>query len=437
MESLVTLENLLDLLNSKATEVLSESESWLVDALGYETRAALKKQKAAQTEKEQLKKDALAFKISKLKREPDAQYGDALNRLVCQTANQMGEEGETAENSKGRMVEADKRTREQLESGINDVDIEDYLTDKVRRQLETRLQNYHKMGFSRLKSEEKAADFAGFMFEVNSRKTNEVWQGKKKKLEDVVIAGLQGEVVDLVSILCCINEYDLNGHYTLVPEIDAYQKNPKLEPIPLIIDELAQMVDFFAFYTICAKMNIYISDTDYTECRQCGPVTTENLSNLRDYLQNLGNYIEKFDGKVTVEPVSKITHSEPLYQEVYTRVFELVRFDDQDFSKEWGRAFEEAVGKMVESQRKKKFLADELIEPESREIIKRIWSTGAAQGAIFGNMSERVIFISTERKERDQNYIIDRETRDQFVPVLYILQAADKWTRKLLQMNAA
>lgn len=436
-ESLTTLNILLDSLSAKRLETLPESEAWLVDALGYETRAALKKQGAAKIEKQQLKKDALAFKISKLKKESDSTYGDALNRLVCQIADKIGEEAGTPTGGRGNMAEADRLAREQVENGIDDHDIEEYLTEKSRKQLETRLQNYYKIGFSKLQNEEKATDFACLIFEIDSRKTNETWQGKKKKFEDAVIAGLQGEVVNLVSILCCINEFDLNGRYTLVPNIDAYRRNPKLEPIPLIIDELAQIADFFTFYTVAAKMNIYVSDTDYAECRQCGPITQENLDNLVDYLKNLEKYVEKFNGKVVVEPISKVTCADPFYQEVYQRISELVRFDDQDFSKEWGRAFEEAVGKMAESQRKKKFLADELIGPESREIIKRIWSTGAAQGAVFGNMPGRVVFVSTERKERDQNYIIDKETRDQFVPVLYILQAADKWTRKLAQYYTA
>lgn len=433
-ESLVMLENLLDLLNSKIAEVLSESESWLVNALGYETRAALKKQKTAQAEKEQLKKDAFAFKISKLKREPDAQYGDVLNKLVCQTADQMGEGWEGTENSKGKMAEADRRTREKIESDLDDSDIENFLTEKAKKQLETRLQNYYKMGLAKLQNEEKAVDFAGFMFEVDSRKTNEVWQGRRKRLEDILTRGLNGESVELVSMFCTINKYDFNGHYTLIPDLYSYQQQDdvQLEPVPLIMEELAQVVKFFQFYRINTSMTVYVSDADYIESKQCGPVTEENLQNLHLYLQNLKDYVVAQNFPMKVMFISEATQNNITYEESKTRIWENVStMGNPNFAKEWSKSFEEDLQKRIESQRKRKFFPESEIEKETLDIVKKIWSVNGAQGTFLGTLPENTIMISTERRERDQNYIIDQETRDQFIPVLYILHAADRWTRKV------
>ncbi|MFH0936972.1 MAG: hypothetical protein V1808_01620 [Candidatus Daviesbacteria bacterium] len=438
-ENLTTLDNLSGFLKSQGSETQSESNIWLVDTLNYETRAALKKQAAAQKEKEQLKRETFTFKISKFKKEPDSKYGDALNRLVCQMADKMEEEGKIPKNGKGKMAEADRATREQAERDLDEQDIEEYLIEKARKQLETRLQNYYKVGLAKLQNEKKAADFAGLMFEIDSRKTNEVWQGRQKRLEDIVIRGLKDETVELVSMFCTINNYDFNGHYTLVPDIYAYQKqnDQQLEPVPLIIDELAQVAKFFQFYGINAPMTIYISDADYIESRQCGPVTESNLQNLQLYLQNLKDYLVLQHFPMKVMFISEATRNNSAYEESKARIWENVStMKNPNFLKEWSKSFEEDLLKRTESQRKRKFFPESDIERETLEIVKRIWSVNGAQGTFLGTLPENTIMISTERRERDQNYIIDQETRDQFIPVLYILHAADKWTRKVIQNNA-
>lgn len=67
----------------------------------------------------------------------------------------------------------------------------------------------------------------------------------------------------------------------------------------------------------------------------------------------------------------------------------------------------------------------------SLRIAKNIWAVNAAQGAIFSQMGANTILLSTEKRARDQNYVINSETAQDFPPVLYILSAAEKWNRKL------
>ncbi len=429
----ISLESFLEFLKSKETESQSESNIWVVNALGYESRGALRKQISAKKKKEQISQEASVFKSNKLKKEPDNKYGDVFNKLVYELADKLEAENGSPDIDKRRwLAQADRTVREQISRKLSDSDIEDCLADRAKKQLIARLESYFKTGMDKLQDEQKAAVFTSIMFEIDSRKTNETWQGKNKKLEDAVAAGLQGEQLNLTSIFCCINDFDLEGHYNLAPDLFAYQKNAKLEPIPLIIDELVLIARFFNHYGINSHVTIYVSDADYLECHQFGPVTKENLMNLDTYIQNLNDYVGRFDGLVTVVRILQVTSDNPLYQEVKARVYKNVdTFADPKFAKEWNNAFKEAVDKMTESQKKRKFFTLDRVEGESREILKRIWSVNAAQGAFLGSLPGNTVLVSTETKERDQNYVIDRETRDEFVPVLYILQTAKNWTRKL------
>ena len=435
-DEVMSLETFLEFLKAKTAEAETESDFWVINTLSYEARAALRRQIAVQEEKERLSREVLAFKINKLKKEPDQQYGDVFNKLVCQMADKMEIEGGIFDGSKGRLIEAEQAIREQITNELNDQDIEEYLTEKTRRQLETRLRNYFRTGMAKLQDERKASTFASLMFEIDSHKTNEVWQGRKKKLEDVIARGLNGEMVNLVTLLCTINKYDFNGHYTLVPDIFAYQEtnDQQLDPIPLIINELAQVVKFFQSYGINAPMTIYVSDVDYTESKQCGPVTEDNLHNLQLYLQNLKDYLVSQNYPMSVMFISEATQNNSAYEESKARIWEKVStMKDLKFLKEWGRAFEEDLLKRIESQRKRKFFPESDIEVKTLEMIKRIWSVNGAQGTFFGTLPGNTVLVSTERRERDQNYVIDDETRDQFIPVLYILHAADNWTRNIAQ----
>lgn len=430
------LEKLMELLGIKKEEAKMDNDLWVVETLGYEARAASRRKAAAHDEKDRISTESVSFKIGRFKKEPDEKYGDTFNRLVCEMADKMDAEGVVVEDGKNKMAEAERIIKKQIAGDLSDKDIEAYLADRIKQQLEARLQNLCRSGFAKLQDKEKAETYAALMFEIDSRKTNDVWQGKTKKLEDVIARGLKGETVNLVTMFCTINNYDFNGHYTLVPDIFAYQKinDQQLEPVPLIINELAQVARFFQFYGINAPMTIYVSDADYIESKQCGPVTENNLQNLQLYLQNLKDYLVSQNFPMSVMFISEVTQNNAAYKESKARIWENVStMKNPKFLKEWRKAFEEDLLKRVESQRKRKLFPESDIETETLEIVKRIWSVNGAQGTFLGTLPENTLLISTERRERDQNYVIDGETRDQFVPVLYILQAADNWTRKIVQ----
>lgn len=418
------IPDFLELLKTGESDAHSESDFWILDTLGYETRAAAKKVTAAKTEKDRLIKETFKFKISNIKHQPDEEYGDAYNRLVSQLADQTGMP----------MREADKNVQEKIEEELSDEDVEAYLADTIKQNLETRLRNYYKSGLNRLQDPEKAGVFTVVMFELDARKTNEIWQGRRKKFEDILARGINGETIDLVSILCTINQYDFKGHYTLVPDIFAYKKEDdvQLEPVPLIIDELAQVVGFFKFHGINAPMTLYVSDADYTESKQCGPVTEANLQNLQEYMQNLRKYLADRNLPLSLVFMTEATMNNPDYQASKGRIYaNLTKWDDPAFTKEWSKPFEEDRAKRLESQKKRGFFSEADVEGETLEIVRRIWSVNGGQGTYFGILPENIIMVSTERRERDQNYTIDLQTREQFIPVIYILHAADKWTRKI------
>lgn len=314
---------------------------------------------------------------------------------------------------------------------IDDQSIEEYLYQKGIAQKIKNLESFLAVGLEKFGDPQEVVAFTALRFEIEEGKTDDIWG--RKKFQEIIEVGLKGESINLITMLCCINQFDLAGGYTLAPDLFAYLKNPKLEPVPLIVDELISVVQFFEYYGIKTTLTIYISDTDYTEIGQFGPVNEANLKNLQEYLVNLKNYVAAKRPDVKVLPISSLTDNNSLYQEVKTRVLgNVAAFKNQDFAREWYRKFEDAFERVTESQVKRKLFPKNEIRRKSLEITRKIWAVNAAQGAVFGTLGPNTIVISTERRERDQNYIIDKTSRENFPPVIYILRAAEMWNRKLI-----
>lgn len=404
-------------------------QKWVANTLGYETRAAVRRQIKAKQEKEKLRQETLSSKIQQLKRASDPQYKDAFNKMVSQKLDEVERTSEVPAGQSG-LAYAETIVRKELESSIGDEELERFLYQKLKEQKERGLSNILQRGITQLKDQQKALDFAAIMFEVDQRKTENTWQNKR--FEETIMAGLKGEAVNLISMVCCINQFNPDGSYTPVPDLFAYNKNPKLEPVPLIIDELVLVTDFLKFYGVNSTITIYISDTDYTEIGQFGEITKENLENLNAYLENLKRYASSKSPNLQIVPISALTANNPAYDQVKARVLQNVtEFSDPDFSREWYQKFEDASEKVRESQLKRKLFPSEQIIRKSQEITRNIWAVNAAQGVVFGNLGPNTILVSTERRERDLNYAIDKSARANFPPVIYILKAAEQWNRKL------
>ena len=278
-------------------------------------------------------------------------------------------------------------------------------------------------------------NFAALIYELDRRKTDDTWE-QKNKLQEVIRRGLSGEKIDIVTMLCTINEFDYQGGYNLNPDLFAYQKNPKVEPVPLIIDEMASIVRLFQYYGINCSLNAYVADTDYTEIGANGPVIDSNISNLQEYLKNLKDYICKFDGLVFVDAISSITDNSPIYQDVKVRVLNLVtKRRDVDFNRIWGQKWEDDVERRCETFGKKKLYSVSDVRKKSLEVAQNIWAVNAAQGAVFSNLGPNTILLSSERRSRDANYVVDNQTTANFPPVLYILNAAENWNRKIIDKS--
>lgn len=401
----------------------------MVSNLGNEARAAQRKKQKARESKAALIRETLLFKIKRLKATSDEKFGDRFNFLVCTKLDELESEGLVFLQGQSRLAIAQKIVEGQLEEEIGDSDLENYLTDKIRGQEKKKLAKLLESGCEFLGNEEKAICFTAVMFEIKERQTDAIWQ--ERKLREIIAAGLNGEEINLISVLCCINQFD-QSNYTLVPNLQAFQDNPKLEPVPLILNELIQVKKLLESQEIKVKLTIYVADTDYTEIGQFGEVTKANLENLETYLDNLNAFLNQRDPETQILPISQLTDGNPLYEEVRLRVLEkVIGFKDQDFTQRWYKKFETAVERVTESQGKRKLFSSRNLRKKALEITRRIWAVNAAQGAIFAQLSKNTILISTERRERDQNYVIDKKTGDIFPPVLYILRAAENWNRKL------
>lgn len=406
------------------------NNQWVVNTLSFEVRSAIKRKAQSIKEKDRLKAEALDDKIRKMKNIPDEQYGDSFNKAVCIRLDELEASG-GVDGQSNKLAFTERLIKQELLEGLDNIQLEEYLQQKISEQKKKKITNSLQKGIELLGDSEKALKFTGLMFELNIRQTDQTWN--LRKFEEVIVSGLRGENINLISMLCCINQFDYQGSYTLVPELNAYQSNPNLEPIPLIIDEMAKVVELFKFYGLGSRLTMYVADTDYTEIGQYGEVTEDNLKNLSQYLTNLKRYLARYPD-VTVLPISEITSNNQMYQEVKARVLANVKsFKDTDFSREWYGKFEDAFERVTESQIKKRLFPDKDIRKKSLDVTRNIWAVNAAQGAIFSSLGLNTVLLSTERRDRDKNYVIDKSSRANFPPVLYVLSAAEMWNRKLIR----
>lgn len=360
-------------------------------------------------------------KIKQLQNTPDELYGDIYNRLIC-------EMGDASNTSDLRTINRD--VYNDMVGKVTDQEIVEMITSREIQKQQQRVTQSYSLGLSRLNNSEKASQFAALVFEINRRETERPWG---RSYQEVVINGLNGNPVQLISILCTINEFDYKGGYNLSPNLDTYKRNPKVEPVPLIVDEMASIISLFNFYGISSSLMMYVADTDYTEIGANGPVTEKNLQNLEQYMINLRRYVARYSGLVSVAKISEVTQGNPVYEQTKKKVLDWVtRRRDVDFNYLWGNKFEEDVERRTETFGKKKLCPKDQVRRESLRVAQNIWAVNAAQGAVFNTVADNCIFLSTERRERDTNYVVDKMATKNFPPVLYVLQAAEMWNRKIV-----
>lgn len=404
----------------KLKEETESPDKWMVINLLYEARKLSTRKKRAETEIEKIKQRVLLTRQKRLKTTPTSdEYKDEYNKETCKLADKLDI----------RLPEAKIILDQQLSSDISEQYLIEQLTEEYRtsklKSLKISLEGFIKNGID----PEKAIKLCCILFEIDLLKTDDIWRGKK--FTDVLIKGLSGGPIELITMLCLINNFDYRGGYSSETDIFAYKRNSKLEAIPLIVDEMTLLPEFFSFYGIDTSLTIYIADTDYTEIGEFGPVNDLNIKNIDQYISNIRQYLAKFSN-IRVAPISEVTSNNDKYQEVKTRVYNNVKgFKDIDFSREWWQKFENDVERRFESQTKRKLFPKDQIRAKTLELTRNIWACNAAQGVVFGTLGENTILVSTERRERDQNYTIDKSSRENFPPVLYILKAAEEWNRKL------
>ncbi|KKP57677.1 MAG: hypothetical protein UR48_C0012G0005 [Microgenomates group bacterium GW2011_GWD1_33_9] len=407
---------------SKPKKNLNEGEKWILDNLKFETKRILKWINTNDNEYERLKREALDSKINYLKQTPsNDSYGDNFNRLVCQTADKLDLS----------LPDAEKVIKKDIENKITGQDIEKYLNTTLYNQRISQLKRSLLKYIEDMGDEEKGLTLTSIQYEINRIKTDNIWGSNR--FEQIIFNGLEGGKINLITVLCLINEFDYKGGYTSNPNLNAYLDNPKLEAIPLIIDEMLLIPNFFEYYGIQSNLTIYIADTDYSEIGEFGPVNLKNLQNIKDYIVNVKQYLQNSRG-IVIKPISELTNENPVYQKVKLEILEKVKnFKDYDFAREWYQKFEDDVERRFESQTKRKIFAENEIRQKTLELTRSIWACNAAQGVILGTLDQNTILISTERRERDVNYTIGKSSRENFPPVLYILKAAENWNRKLVQ----
>jgi len=396
------------------------AKKWVADMLLYEAKRGTKQIQSAEQELTRMKRGTLDLRVRELQQNPTGdKYQDVFNRLVCRTADQGGIS----------LPQAEKIITNKIASEINDNDLLWFLAKTNQEQLENRLRDLFLKKVASLGYSNEAEKLTLLLFELDQIKVDSSWG---VNLEQTLIEGVRGEALNLITVLCTINEFDYKGGYTCISDLNAYLENPKLEPVPLILDELNQVLELFSFYGIQSTLTILVADTDYTEVGQYGPVNTENLTRLKSYLKNLQTYVSKFGKQIKVIPLSSTVDSNITYSEVKSRIYKKVsNFKDPDFQRKWYQKFEDMVEKVVEGQRKKRLFPKDQVRQKALEITKNIWACQAALGAVLSQNSSKTIFISTERRERDINYVVDEKTTTNFPPVIYILRAAEAWNRKL------
>ena len=175
-------------------------------------------------------------------------------------------------------------------------DIEKYLNTTLYNQRISQLKRSLLKYIEDMGDEEKGLTLTSIQYEINRIKTDNIWGSNR--FEQIIFNGLEGGKINLITVLCLINEFDYKGGYTSNPNLNAYLDNPKLEAIPLIIDEMLLIPNFFEYYGIQSNLTIYIADTDYSEIGEFGPVNLKNLQNIKDYIVNVKQYLQNSRGIV-------------------------------------------------------------------------------------------------------------------------------------------
>lgn len=409
----------------KIDESSEEGKYWIVKNLSFETKRLLRQKEDITREFERFRKETINSKVNTLKSTPtDDKYGDQFNKIVCTTADKLDVS----------LPKAELIVKKEIENNVTEQDIEGYIFTLTSERKLKQLKNSVQKNLQKLGDSNKAITLTSIQYEIDNIKTDKVWGSNK--FDEIILNGLGGKDINLITMLCLINEFDYRGGYIANPNLNAYLRNPKLEPIPLIIDEILLVSEFLKYYGVNSKINMYVADTDYTEIKGFGEVNDLNIRNIEDYVNNIKIYVKNFEG-VSVAPISQLTDNNPIYLQVKSEIQKQIKnFKDPDFSREWYQKFEDAVERMFESQAKRKIFSKGEMREKTLEITRSIWACNAAQGVVLGTLDPNTIFISTERRERDTNYVIDKRSRDNFPPVIYVLKAAENWNRKIIQKQA-
>lgn len=430
-----SLEEILDAASQSQITTTDDLEKWLAETIINEAKRLIRRKAAAEKEISSLKAQTLEAKIIGLKRTQDDSYGDLFNRKVSTLLDELLDQGVVIPSGTSQLAYAESLVKDRLRNEITVDDVRKFLETRSIEKTKTRLKTRLDRLSTRLNSPELALKCAALLYEIDCQKTDDIWN--LGRFEEVIIAGIKGEEINLLTMLCTINQFDYDGNYTLIPDLDAYKVTPKLEAVPLILDELFAIQNLLRFYGVANKLTVFVADTDYTEIGQYGPVSEQNLTNLERYIKNLRDYVSKFDSDIKVRAISEVTNNNPDYEEVKTRVLtNVTNFKDQNFERKWYSRFEQAVEKVSESQTKKKLFPQSEIRRRSLEITRNIWATNAGQGTVFSSFNEKTILLSTERRERDTNYVIDEKSTKNFPPVIYVLKTADVWNKKLTTETA-
>ncbi len=399
----------------------SEGIKWIVDNLSNQTRSAIRRQLQAQQEKDNLKKQALASKINGLKQTPSTEYGDSYNQLTCQKLDQLQiQKDPRLARQDNQLAFAATLVKQELEKQIDDGELIGFLTQKIQRQKEKKMETWFRQGQNLLKNPQKAAAFASILFKIEQRKKEPTWG--RKKLIKTLIAGLQGEKISLVSILCCINIYDYQGKYGLDSDLYAYQQKPQLPNIPSILDQLIDFRQLLELYGITTDLFIYIADTEYTQVEKFGPTTPEILGTLKNYTNNVRDYTAVKDNQTYVDPISELVDQDIEYQTIKAAVLrQVTSWRNSDFANKWYQPFERYFESMNERIGKRGIFPKSQVRQKSKEITQRRWAVNAAEGAVLSSLGENILLLSTETRTKDQTYVIDKNTSKRFPAVVYII----------------
>jgi len=410
----------------------TNGEGWLFSNLSFEIKRASRRVKKAEEEKQKIREQVLSARIKRLKQTPDQEYGDLFNRIVCQKLDQLQEQATPL--PQPGLAYAQTVVEKEIEQEIEDGDLVLFLAQKEEERKQKRFERNKEEGSRLFGDSESVFKYASILFEIEQRQVETIWN--PKVLREIIARGLRGSAVKLISVICCLNQYNGQGGCSINPDVYTYQKDRSAYPIPLIVDELIAVRRFFEFYGISTSLSIYVPDTEYTEVEKFGPINSEISQQVSCYTKNLQEFVSQKDGsgKTIVEPISTLMVNNPNYQKTKSKVLDKVsKWKDPDFTRRWYQRFEQYNEGMCQRIGKRKIYPPQETRTKALEITRRRWAVNAAEGAVFSTLGPNTIIISSETRERDTIYAVDETTNGNFPPVLYILRASEIWNRKLLK----